>query len=192
MGEEERDPDFCLPGRPPNNRRVEGEMHGKYRNNVFQACRARIHNQFGEVIHKTISIYNPLWNDIQFTGIVPESPLYQYPGYPPRGYELLNTGKTTLRCLSSLIGKAQPIIEESIAVESEVLDVDNNTYQRSDIEPTLLEAPGEVMECPVVSSRDYRYGSLYRCQRHILGDNCGLTYLFRLVNTYQGIDAYRC
>ncbi|OLY78618.1 hypothetical protein AYI68_g7011 [Smittium mucronatum] len=51
-------------------------------------------------------------------------------------------------------------IEELFTVESEVLDFDT---------------PAEFMECAVISARVSRDGSLYWCQRHSLGDNCGLT-----------------
>ncbi|OLY77712.1 hypothetical protein AYI68_g8254 [Smittium mucronatum] len=160
----------------------------------------------GEVVHNAISIYNPPWNDSQFTGNVPQSPFYQDPGSPPRSHEIIEHLENDIEMSIELHREssgdvnfpssgtsAQEVIriEEPIAVESEVLDIDSNTYRSSDPEPALLEEPAEVMEWPVVSARDSRDGSLYRCQRHSMGDSCGLTYLFRLVDTYPGIDAYK-
>ncbi|OLY77755.1 hypothetical protein AYI68_g8210 [Smittium mucronatum] len=162
MGEEERDPNFCLPGRPPDNRRVEGEMHGEYGNSVFQAYRARIQDQVGEFVYNTISIYNPPWNDNQFTGHFPQSPFYQVLGSPPRGREIIEHRENDIKmsielyressgdvsCSSSGTSNDQEVIrnEEPIAIESEVLDVDSNTYRSSDTEPAFLEAPDEFME----------------------------------------------
>ncbi|OLY82852.1 hypothetical protein AYI68_g3019 [Smittium mucronatum] len=142
MGKEERDPNFCLPGRPPDNKSVVGEMQGEYGNSLFQAYRARMLDQ----------------NDNQFTGHVSQSPFYQGPRSPPKDHEIIKH---------------------------------HNTYRSSDLEPALLEAPADVMEWLVVFARDSRDGSLYRFQRHSLGDNYRHTYLFRLMDTYPGIDAYQ-
>ncbi|OLY80126.1 hypothetical protein AYI68_g5784 [Smittium mucronatum] len=68
-------------------------MIKKYGPTIFQADRAGIQNQVGEVLDKVIAVDKPSWYDYKFLEHEPQGPFNQNPGPPQRGNQTVETWK---------------------------------------------------------------------------------------------------
>ncbi|OMJ30025.1 hypothetical protein AYI69_g445, partial [Smittium culicis] len=81
--------------------------------------------------------------------------------------------------------------KEQCLVIDENVEINGETYRACQTEPFVLEGTTSSLERPIVPPGDPRTGTVYRCQRHRLGDSCGLTILLRIVESFGGVDAHQ-
>ncbi|OMJ25058.1 hypothetical protein AYI70_g1161 [Smittium culicis] len=88
--------------------------------------------------------------------------------------KLISKGQTTLRTMASFIGKAQAIIEELYTEQNEIMDSVCNSHSTSPQEFHLVERP-----------------AIEICQRHSLGDRCGILILLVFVASIRGLSPHQ-
>ncbi|OLY81930.1 hypothetical protein AYI68_g3960 [Smittium mucronatum] len=83
------------------------------------------------------------------------------------------------------------IAEESISLQYEIMDFDDNNNEARKPEPGILERQTEVMERSLFFARDTRIGYLYVFQRSGLGDSSGFSILLKTVDPLGSGDAHQ-
>ncbi|OMJ11506.1 hypothetical protein AYI69_g9804 [Smittium culicis] len=81
--------------------------------------------------------------------------------------------------------------EERLPRQDEIMDIECYSDGTSDPESTILDQPAEIMEWSVLPTREPRTGDIYRCQRHGMGDRCGLPILLGIVESLGGVDSHQ-
>ncbi|PVU94705.1 hypothetical protein BB561_002339 [Smittium simulii] len=207
MGENTEHQNICIPGRHPNYCGVEKDMQEKYGPSIFQTDRAGIQNKVREVDNNAISANNPSWYDDQFTEHEPQSSFLQDLRPPPRSDKTIESWPDDVEMPGELYWKSPSYVgcpapgssnaettlatQEKVLIIDEDMDINCDTHRARQTEPVVLERPIVSLEWPIVPLGDPRTGTLYRCQRHRLGDSCGLTILFRIVESFGGDDAHQ-
>ncbi|OMJ28054.1 hypothetical protein AYI69_g2484 [Smittium culicis] len=81
--------------------------------------------------------------------------------------------------------------EERLPRQDEIMDIECYSDGTIDPESTILDQPAEIMEWFALPTREPRTGDIYRCQRHGMGDRCGLPILLGIVESLGGVDAHQ-
>ncbi|OMJ08851.1 hypothetical protein AYI69_g10911, partial [Smittium culicis] len=207
MGESTQHQNIGIPGRYNNYWGIERSMYKEYRPNILEADGAGIQNQTREVVYNSITDNNPSGDGYQFQEHEPQGSFLQDSRPPPRSDEAIESwpddvempgelywespGYVSCPTSGSPNAETTPGTKEQCLVIEENVDINGETYRACQTEPFVLERPTSSLERPIVPPGDPRTGTVYRCQRHRLGDSCGLTILLRIVESFGGVDAHQ-
>ncbi|OMJ15567.1 hypothetical protein AYI69_g8142, partial [Smittium culicis] len=188
-------------------RRIGGPMFVEYGPGVSQAPRAWVQNQVGEISNYSIKVHNPPGYDNQFPRDDTEGTFAQGQGPPKGSCKDFESGINDIEMPFQLYRKstsdvdsitAWPInveetirVEEQMSFEDEFMDIDCYTDRAGSPESVILGTKIEGMERTILPSREFGAGSLYRCQRHCMGDSSWLSILLRSMEFYGSVDAYQ-
>ncbi|PVU90869.1 hypothetical protein BB561_004670 [Smittium simulii] len=195
MGENTEHQNICIPGRHPNYWGVKKDMQDKYGPSIFQADRTGIQNQVREVDNNAISVNNPFWYGDQFTEHEPQSSFLRDSGPPLRSDKTIESWPDDVKMPGEIYWESPSYVgchtpgssnaettlgtQKQVLIIDEDMDINCDTHRTCQTEPVVLERPIGSLEWSIVPPGDPRTGTLYRCQRHRLGDSCGLTILLK-------------
>ncbi|OMJ15186.1 hypothetical protein AYI70_g7430 [Smittium culicis] len=81
--------------------------------------------------------------------------------------------------------------KESIAVDSEIMDIDSHTDETCHSEHFFLEGQTDVMERALILARDARIENIHGFQRHSLGNSGGIPNVLRIMESKRGKNAHK-
>ncbi|OMJ08601.1 hypothetical protein AYI70_g11445, partial [Smittium culicis] len=207
LGQNSGNTSLSILGRPFGNRGIQGEVYGKHTNILFPAYQTGIQNQLEEVEPDSFPINNSLGDGDKFQNDEPEGSQGQDQRSPSRSQQATEDGENDFEMSSELYRKSSshvgsssprtPYVEKAIgseeqrAEEFEFMDISGDAEQTRVTEPEILVPKTQEMEQEIISTGDPRAGDLYRCQRHGMGDSCGIPILFRFVVSIRSINAYK-
>ncbi|PVU87670.1 hypothetical protein BB561_006235 [Smittium simulii] len=149
-----------------------------YLDDILIIGEAGIQNKVREVDNNAISVNNPSWYGNQFTEHKPQSSFLKNLGPPPRSDKTIESWPDDVEMPGELYWKSPTY-------------VDCPAPRLSNAETTLGTQEQVLMIDEDMDINYPRTGTLYRCQRHRLGDSCGLTILLRIVESFGGVDAHQ-
>ncbi|OMJ16708.1 hypothetical protein AYI69_g7723 [Smittium culicis] len=187
MGENTGNPDFSILGRSADSRELEETMFDEHRHSVFQANRSG--------------------NADKLARIDPQGPYFQYQGPQTRGHKnheswdgdfemsgefhWKGTGHVYSPDAGTINVEKALRAEERLPRQDEIMDIECYSDGTINPESTILDQPAEIMEWFALPTREPRTGDIYRCQRHGMGDRCGLPILLGIVESLGGVDSHQ-
>ncbi|OMJ19945.1 hypothetical protein AYI70_g4414 [Smittium culicis] len=81
--------------------------------------------------------------------------------------------------------------KESIAVDSEIMEIDIHPEETCHSEPIVLEEQTDFMEQALILARDARIGNFHRFQRFSLGNSGGIPNVLRIMESKRGKNAHK-
>ncbi|PVU87336.1 hypothetical protein BB561_006376 [Smittium simulii] len=103
-----------------------------------------------------------------------------------------STGNVDSSSLRPINAEASFRAQEQSSSKVGHMDINICPYRTCNTKFNVLENSTDNMERAVISARESRIGNLYRFQRHIMGNSCWLPFLFWIMDSFRGFNAYQC
>ncbi|OMJ10546.1 hypothetical protein AYI69_g10200 [Smittium culicis] len=163
--------------------------------------------QAGKISYDYVTVHNPPGYDNQFPRDDTEGTFVQGQVPPKGSCKNFESGINDIEMPCQLYRQstgdvdsitAWPInaeetirVEEQMSFEYEFMDIDCYTDRAGSPESVILGTKIEGMERTILPSRESGAGSLYRCQRHCMGDSSWLSILLRSMEFHGSVDEYQ-
>ncbi|OMJ13946.1 hypothetical protein AYI70_g8196 [Smittium culicis] len=207
MDQNERDARHSLPRRSSDNGGNEGRMCIDHMFDILQAPEAWVQGQRREIGYLPIPVCQTPGNGHQYKENDPQGSIKQDQRSSTRGKqaterreddiemsnELYWESTINVDCSASGSPYALPTsrTKESIAVDSEIMDIDSHTDETCHSEHFFLEGQTDVMERALILARDARIENIHGFQRHSLGNSGGIPNVLRIMESKRGKNAHK-